>query len=369
MPYLSAKIANLISQEKESCRERILLSPLTFLSFFYKQIVATRIFFYAAGVKRVKTLPQKVISVGNITVGGTGKTPMVMSLAEMLRENAFPISILSRGYKGKWRRKIFLVADQEKIWAEPEDCGDEPYLLAKKLPGIPIIVGQDRYLCGLYALQNFKSKILILDDGFQYLSLKRDLNLLLLDSTLPFGNGWLFPRGILREPINQVKRADAVILTKAGQSANISILKDKLLKIKNELPIFTTDYVPHTIWMPDGRFYPSEFLRGKKVLAFCGIGRPQSFKETLIKLEPKFLGMEIFPDHHWYKEKDWQRLCAKAKMMDAEFLLTTEKDGVRLQKFPPGTVPWGVLSVRHSFLNDDGIKFKKFVFSKLGLDS
>lgn len=369
MPYLSAKIANLISQENESCWEKIFLSPLVLFSFFYQQIVVTRLFLYSKGLKRVKSLPQKVISVGNITVGGTGKTPMVMSLAEMLRKCSLPISILSRGYKGEYRKKICLVADEDKICASPEQCGDEPYLLAKKLPGVPIIVGKDRYLCGLYALQNFKSKILILDDGFQYLSLKRDLNLLLLDSTLPFGNGWLFPRGILREPINQIKRADAVILTKAGQSANILILKEKLLSIKKELPIFLADYEPHMIFMADGKNFPSEFLKGKKVMAFCGIGRPQSLKDTLMKLEPKLLEMEIFPDHHRFKERDWQKLQAKAKEMRADILITTEKDWVRLQTFPSGPIPLGVLSIRHNFLNNDEINFEKFVFTKLGLNS
>jgi len=369
MSYLSSKIANLIAQQKESCWEKIFLSPLAFLSFFYKQAITTRLLLYSLGFIKVKSLPQRVISVGNITVGGTGKTPLVIELAEMFKERSYPISILSRGYKGKYKNKVFLVADHEKIWAKPEQCGDEPYLLAKKLPGVPIIVGIDRYLGGLYALQNFQSKILILDDGFQYLSLKRDLNLLLLDATLPFGNGWLFPRGILREPINQVKRADAVILTKASKSANILILKEKLLNVKKEMPIFATDYTPSKIWMPEGKFYAPEFLKGKKVLAFCGIGRPQSFKETLIKLEPKFLEIENFPDHHWYKEKDWQELNAKAKEINADILLTTEKDWIRLQDFPLGAVPLGVLSVRHSFLNNDEINFKKFVFSKLGLDS
>lgn len=369
MPYLSSKIANLISQEKENWWIKVFISPLAFLSFFYQQVVATRLLLYSVGMKKVKSLPQKVISVGNITVGGTGKTPMVITLAEMLRESSLSISILSRGYKGEYKNKICLVADGEKILTKPELCGDEPYLLAKKLSGIPIIVGKDRYSSGLYALQNFNSEILILDDGFQYLSLKRDLNLLLLDSTLPFGNGWLFPRGILREPINQVKRADAVILTKADQSGNILILKEKLLNIKKELSIFATHYIPHLVWMAKESFYPAEFLRDKKVLAFCGIGRPQSFEETLIKLEPKLLAMEVFPDHHWYKERDWQRLHAKAKEMAADILLTTEKDWVRLQNLPLGPTPIGMLSIRHKFLNNDEINFKKFVFSKLGLHS
>ncbi len=367
MPYLSAKIVNLISQEVESFWQKIYLSPLALLAFFYKHAVTARLFLYSIGLKQVRSLPLKVISVGNISIGGTGKTPLVMGLVEILGQSSYPISIISRGYKGNYKAKVFLVADQEKILAQPEQCGDEPYLLAKKLPGIPIIVGKDRYLCGLYAQQNFKSEILILDDGFQYLSLKRDLNILLLDSTLPYGNGWLFPRGLLREPINEIKRADAVILTKAGQSANISKLKEKLLQIKKELFVFATDYVPCSLLMEDGKFYPPEFLREKKVLAFCGIGRPQSFKETLLKLEPKFLEMEVFPDHHKYREKDWQRILAKAKEVKADILITTEKDGVRLAKFAQAIIPLGVLSIRHVFLDNDEIKFKEFLFSKLGL--
>ncbi len=367
MPYLSAKIVHLISQEEESFWQKIYLAPLALPAFFYKQAVTIRLLLYSLGLKQVRSLPLKVISVGNISVGGTGKTPLVMGLAEILQQNSYPISIISRGYKGNYKTKIFLVADQEKILAQPEQCGDEPYLLAKKLPGIPIVVGKDRYLCGLYAWQNFKSEILILDDGFQYLSLKRDLNLLLLDSTLPFGNGWLLPRGLLREPINEIKRADAIILTKAGQSGNILELKEKLLKIKKELAVFATDYVPCSLLMDDGKVYSPEFLREKKVLAFCGIGRPQSFKETLLKLEPQSLEMEVFPDHHRYREKDWQRLMAKAQEIKADILITTEKDEVRLPKFARGTIPLGILSIRHVFLNNDGISFKEFLFSKLGL--
>lgn len=368
MSYLFSKIANLTSKEKDSWAEKIILSPLSFFSILYGQAVAMRLLLYSRGLIPIRSLPQKVISVGNLTLGGTGKTPLVIYLAKLLKNNSFLVSILSKGYKGKYTERVFVVADQERILATPEQSGDEPYLLAKNIPGIPVIVGKDRYLCGLYSFENFESEILILDDGFQFLSLKRDLNLLLLDATLPFGNGWLFPRGILREPVSQIERADAIILTKVSQSDNFLRLKEKLLNFKKELPIFAADYKPGEIWLEGGESYPPEFLKEKKIFAFCGIGRPQSFKETLLRLKPKELELEVFPDHYWYKKKDWQRLFAKAKEMNADLLLTTEKDWVRFKHFPSGPLPLGVLTIRHIFLNNDEINFKKFLFAKLDLD-
>lgn len=367
MPYLIPQIVNLISKEKESWQEKIFLAPLNILSLFYGWVVAIRLFLYARGIKSIKSLPAKVISVGNITLGGTGKTPLVICLAGMLQESSWSVSILSRGYKGNFSGKLRVVSNGQEILSSPEQAGDEAYLLAKKLPGCPVIISPDRYFSGLYALQNFKSKILILDDGYQHLSLKRDLNLLLIDAALPFGNGWLFPRGILREPINQLRRADAIILTKASSSDNILKLKEKLIKCDKEIPIFQADYVPGHIWIWGGETHPPEFLNNKRVFAFCGIGRPQSFKETLLRLQPQELKMEIFPDHHWYSEKEWQELLAKAMKNRAEILITTEKDWVRLKNFSPGPIPLGFISIRHGFINNDLNRFKDFVFSKLDL--
>jgi tetraacyldisaccharide 4'-kinase len=247
-------------------------------------------------------------------------------------------------------------------------AGDEPYLLSEKLRGVPIIVGKNRWRSGQFAVDHFQSEILILDDGFQHLPLKRDLNLLLIDSSFPFGNGYLFPRGILREPLSQLGRADAIILTKASRYDNFKILKHNLARGSKGIPIFQVEYVAGEIRMlKKGVSFPPEYLDGKKVLAFSGIGKPRSFQQTLHHLNARIVEFAIFPDHHQYRPKEMERLFQKARDLGVDALVTTEKDLVRCQGLEQGGIPlWGV-SIQHVFLGDDLFHFEKFLLSKLSL--
>jgi len=358
---------NLLRTQKESKPRKVLLAPLRLLSFFYGWAVSIRILFYARGIFRTHSLPCRVVSVGNITLGGTGKTPFVCLLSKMIQARGFRVAILSRGYRGGFKGPFAVITDGERILMEAQGAGDEPFLLAEKLRGVPVIVGKERLSSGKYAVDKFQAEVVILDDGFQHLSLKRDLNLLLIDAASPFGNGYLFPRGVLREPLEQISRADAVILTKVGQCANIKILKQNLKKILNVHSFFEVDYAPDGIRVyGKERSLPPESLKEKKILAFSGVARPESFQNTLLSLEARIIKMEVFADHHWYTRKDLERLWQKAAELNVDALVTTEKDMVRLKDCPMGSIPLWVLSIQHVFLENDQSLFEEFLFSRLG---
>jgi len=368
MLYFNKLLNNLIYAQKESLLRKIILAPLCLLSFFYGWGNSLRVYLYARKVFPTRSLPCQVVSVGNITSGGTGKTPFVILIGEMLKATNFRVAILSRGYKGNFPEPFRLVSDGQQTFMGASQAGDEPYLLAEKLRGIPVIVGQNRWRSGQYAIEHFKSEILILDDGFQHLPLKRDLNLLLIDSSSPFGNGYLLPRGILREFPGQLRRADAIILTKARKYDNIKILKQNLIKVPEEIPIFQVEYEPGEIRMLGKESpLPPEYLKGKKVLAFSGIANPLSFRQTLLNLNAQIAEFAIFPDHYQYRPKEWEKLYQKATDLGVDALVTTEKDLVRCQGLEQGIIPlWGV-SIQHVFLDNDLPRFEEFLFSRLSL--
>ena len=368
MIYFNKLLNYLIYAQKESLLRKIILYPLGLLSFFYGWVNSLRVYLYARNVFSTRSLSSKVVSVGNITLGGTGKTPFVILIAEMLRKKGLRVAVLSRGYKGNFQEPFRLVSDGKKVFMKPFQAGDEPFLLAEKLKGIPVIVGQNRWRSGQFAIKNFQSEILILDDGFQHLPLKRDLNLLLIDSSSPFGNGYLFPRGALRESLSQMSRADAFILTKAGQGDNINKLKNYLTKSSKEIPIFQVEYIPDEVRMLGNKTsFPPEYLNGKRVLSFSGIAKPVSFQQTLLHLNAKIVEFAAFPDHHQYRPKELEKLFKKARDLGVEALVTTEKDLVRCQGQGQGAIPLLGLSVRHIFLGNDLSRFEEFLFSKLGL--
>jgi tetraacyldisaccharide 4'-kinase len=252
---------------------------------------------------------------------------------------------------------------------DAEKAGDEPYLLAKKLEGVPVIVGKKRWLSGKYAVDHLQTEVLILDDGFQHLSLKRDLNLLLIDSSAPFGNGYLIPRGMLREPLGQLSRADALILTKVGESANIKTLKEILTKISGRYSCFEVDYVPGEVRRYDNKekSWPAEHLKRKKIMAFSGLAQPESFRRTLLSLGAEIVAVETFPDHYYYSQKDAEKMWAKAERLGVEALVTTEKDLVRLGGLTLGSIPLWALSIRYFFPGNEQLEFEGFLFSRLGL--
>jgi tetraacyldisaccharide 4'-kinase len=370
MTLLKTFLHRLIRNPGENLPFRILLAPLTLLSFLYGLAVTVRVFFYRRGIYRSRSLPCRVVSVGNLTLGGTGKTPFVILLAEMIRRRGYRTAVLSRGYKGKYEGSCALVSDGDRILMDPLQAGDEPCLLARKLKGVPVIVGRERWAAGRLAIDRFRTEVLILDDGFQHLALNRDLNFLLLDSLSPFGNGRLFPRGELREPLSQARRADALVLTKWGTGDIIIHLGKRFMNLWEGRPVFRVRYEPEEIkvWEQE-KVLPCVNLKKKRILAFSGLARPESFEKTLRELEAEIVGFETFPDHYVYEGKDLEQLRGKAVRAGAEAMVTTEKDLVRIKDFPPGTMPLWALSVRHVFPAEDLARFETFLFERLGRDA
>lgn len=303
------------------------LSGIYYLHFIVRKCL------YKSGVRKSQSLPCQVISIGNITWGGTGKSPLVEFLGEKLKTKR--IAVLSRGYgrRGK-KENIVLVSDGIEILAGPEEGGDEPYLLAKKLEKIPVIVGNNRFQSGKWTINKFKPEIIILDDGFQYLALKRNVDIVVVDSTNPFGNRWLIPAGILREPITELKRAQIIFLSKVNETEMPpEELKKEIRKYNSLAPIVETVFeaVEFKTW-PKGEVKVREFIEKKSVFMLASVGSPNSFRYSLLQLGAILVGEATYPDHYHYQARDIRRVINSAKIKKAEFIVTTEKDEVRLPK-------------------------------------
>lgn len=316
----------------------LLLYPFSIL---YGIAVRFRFFLYGAGFLKKRSLGCNVISIGNITVGGSGKTPMTIFLAEKLKEKGKKVVILSRGYKGKIK-DIGVVSDGNNIILSPEDAGDEPYLMAAKLKTVPVIVGRDRYKTGLYAIEKFKPDVIILDDGFQHVSLYRDIDILLVDSRRGFGNGHLFPLGMLREPLSGLKRASVFMIK--GKPSAITLLKDR--------PIIFFSYKPKAVSsLFDNSILSVDSLKGKKIAALFGIADPKSFKHTLEGLGASVIKEIAFPDHYAYTYKDIQIIAGEAEGVD--MVITTMKDAVKLKSFPIEYLPIYALDIEVEIENSE----------------
>ena len=278
-------------------------------------------------------LPQRdvgcpVVSVGNLTVGGTGKTPMAIRVAGMLRDRGMRPALLSRGYGGSSAAGVLVVSDGRQALAGPEEAGDEPVLIARRLPGVPVLAGAKRAVTGRYARENFGADVLVLDDGFQHRWIRRDLDIVLLDSREPLGNGFLLPRGPLREPPEALGRADVVVLTRSEESGDA--LGGPLAGLVAGRPVLRTRIRPTRLIATDGAELPLSHLAGRRVFAFAGIARPESFRRTLEGLGADVAGFRALPDHHRYGAEDVRRIERALGETGAEILVATEKDGVKL---------------------------------------
>ena len=325
---------------------------LQVLSWLFSAAAQTRLWLYRKRILHDQPLGCLVVVVGNLTVGGTGKTPVVEKFARALRDRGRKVAILSRGYKSKsvplWQRFWWrlthveapaprIVSDGTTVLLDSESAGDEPYMLARNLPGVIVLVDKDRVKAGEYAIKKFGCDTLVLDDGFQYLPLKGRLNLLLVDKTNPFGNGHLLPRGILREPIKHLKRASYVFLTKSNGQRDPEL--EALIASHNpNVDIIECAHRPRHLQRfgmasdaPDVR-EPLEFLKGRRVFAFSGIATPESFEKFLRDLGAKLVGRERFLDHYRFEKEDLEELFAMAKQERADCLVTTEKDAVRISE-------------------------------------
>lgn len=282
-----------------------------------------------------RELPARVISIGNITTGGTGKTPAAIALASEAKKRGLRPCVLTRGYKGKAKGPVIV-----REGLSSAEVGDEPLLMAARFNyKIPVVVGRNRYDSAMHALSALDSKpdLFILDDGFQHRALKRDMDIVLINSVDPFDNGHLLPVGLLREPLSQLKRASTIVLTKTD-GVDTSELKLEIRRYSHAAPIFKATHVASGIKSSGGGILSLGALDGNKVYAFCGIGDPESFKELLISKYADIVGFTEFRDHHAYTQADIDQLASEAARAGASWIVTTEKDIMRLKdiRLPEG---------------------------------
>ena len=329
------------------------------LSWAFSGVVQLRLWLYRHRILHDQPLGCLVVVVGNLTVGGTGKTPVVEKFARALRDRGRKVAILSRGYKSKappfwekaWRSLSHteeppprIVSDGRAVLLDSEQAGDEPYMLARNLPGVVVLVDKNRVKAGAYAIKRFACDTLVLDDGFQYLPLKGRLNLLLVDKTNPFGNGLLLPRGTLREPVKHLRRASYVFLTKSDGRRDAD-LEAAIARHNPEVDIIECAHRPQHLQRCDGGGEaagirePLGWLKGRRIFAFSGIATPESFEKFLRDLGALVMGRERFLDHYRYTREDVAALFALARREGAECLVTTEKDSVRLPPLDGAPLP------------------------------
>lgn len=317
---------------------RAALAPL---SAAYGAAMSARAALYRRGWLRTRHAGVPVISVGNLAAGGTGKTPIVALVAGLLDGAGLSPAVISRGYGGRRKRDPMIVSDGTgaRPLATAAEAGDEPVMLARALPGVPVVVARRRAQGASLAVERFSSRCLVLDDGFQHLALARDLDLVILDDGAPFDNGRLLPAGFLREPPGALKRAGAVILTRAAAAPGGRGSQGPPLGawLRPETPLFHAEFRARDLAGAGGEaIHPIEWLRGRRVAAFAGIARPERFERTLSALGAEISEFAAFADHHVYTDADAERLAALASRAGA--LVTTEKDLSRLGGTRPGEI-------------------------------
>ena len=362
---------DVIMNNRRGVRANLLRVLLRGLSGVYGKVVALRLWLFRERFIHDHHLGVPVISIGNLTVGGTGKTPVVEMLAKALRDRGRRVAILSRGYKSKRQRKLPLlvrlgaalglmpkprkprprvVSDFERVRiTDAYLAGDEPLMLARNCPGVPVIVDRDRVHGGAYAIREFGADVLLLDDGLQYLRLKHRHDIVLVDRTAPWGTGHLLPRGTLREPPQNLKRASYIFLTKSDGDSE-EVIAD-LRKHNQVADIIECRHRPvHLQNIRTGEILPLSELRGKYVGALSGIAVPQSFENLLRKLGAKVDVYQRFTDHHRFHEREIKQFVERCLRRDVHFILTTEKDFVRLPAMEATDVPFLFLRVEIEIL-------------------
>jgi tetraacyldisaccharide 4'-kinase len=322
MATLESYYRELVEGKRRGLHDRLLLALLTLIAVPYEQLMRLRARAYATGFLTVRSLGRPVISVGNLTVGGTGKTPAVAMLAKYFLARGKRVAILSRGYGGTLRGEA-VVSDGTALYLSPREAGDEPYLLAATVPGLMVAVGANRWRAGVLALAQLTPDIFILDDGFQHLRIKRDLNILLLDCRRPFGNGRTVPAGLLREPVSAAGRADIIIHTRCSGEEEVAPVQEKP----------TCRAFHHLVGatpLKGGELQPFGRFRELRGIAFAGIADPVAFFRDLEEEGLTIAAAIPFPDHCRYGEEELRQILHAAQRIDADYLITTEKDGVKL---------------------------------------
>jgi tetraacyldisaccharide 4'-kinase len=345
---------DVILERRHGFRAGLLRGILYGLSFIYERIVQFRLYLYRKRIFRERTLGCLVISIGNLTVGGTGKTPIVEKFARALQGGGRRVAILSRGYKSvpqpskrSWLQKFRgdaedpprIVSDGQSLLLDSLTAGDEPYMLAHNLKNVIVLVDKDRVKSGLLAIDKWKVDTLLLDDGLQYLHLKHRLDIVLIDRQAPFGNEFLLPRGTLREPRRNLRRASYIFITKCTGESNEALIA-RIRRYNRTAEIIECTHKPLYLQnMLTGEVLPLERLRETFIGSICGIAAPESFEDGLRKLGARVDLAKRYIDHHRYSEAEIQSFMNRCLRRDLEMIVTTEKDAVRMPRLTDGPVP------------------------------
>ena len=356
-----------ILDKRHEFRASILRIVLRLLSFIYLAIVQLRLYLYSKRILKERQLGCLVISIGNLTVGGTGKTPVVEKFARALQSGGRKVAILSRGYKSvdRRRRKTWwervlgqrsenpprVVSDGKRVLLDSGTSGDEPYMLASNLRGVAVVVDKDRVKGGLHALKELGVDTLLLDDGLQYLHLKHRLDIVLVDRQAPFGNEYLLPRGTLREPPRNLRRASYIFITKCNGESNSDLI-ERIRQHNRTAEIIECTHKPlYLKHVYREERLPLDYLKGLYIGSLCGIAAPESFEEGLRKLGAKIELSRHFADHHRYVVKELTSFLQRCVRRDVSAVITTEKDAVRLPVLDKLEMPIYFLRVEIEILN------------------
>jgi tetraacyldisaccharide 4'-kinase len=357
-----------IFNERRGKRATALRGLLFCLSKVFLVGVKARRWLYEARIIRDHPLGVQVITVGNLTVGGTGKTPVVEKFARVLQDHGRKVAILSRGYRSKpppllqrLRNKLLfqddttpprVVSDAKNLLLNSEDAGDEPYMLASNLKDVVVLVDKDRVKSGRYAIEKFGCDTLLLDDGFQYWKLAgRRRDIVLIDAQLPFGNEQLLPRGTLREPVQHLKRADTIFITKSN--GDTAALRARIRKHNPQAGIIECIHWPlffQDVFNPDQR-EEIGWLKGRKIATLSGIAQPESFENSLADQGAELVYTKRFADHHRFTQQELLNTINRAKKRRAEVIITTQKDAVRFPKLDRVDLPIYYMRVEIKILN------------------
>jgi len=329
------------------------------LSTIYSAVTRARLAAYRRGLLSVSTLAAPVVSVGNLTTGGTGKTPLVewvcRTIDAVAHEGAREgkrVCVLTRGYGRANPKTQVVVSNGTDLLASEQEAGDEPFLLARTLLGIAAVVSNpNRVAAGEWAIENLHSEVFVLDDAFQHLRLFRDLDIVTIDATNPWGGG-LLPRGRLREPLSGLSRADSVVITRSEQAEDLASIKNALQRKVGKVPIFSSRMLTKGFRSLNSDLIDISAFRAQPIAAFCGIGNPDSFFKHLRREGYQLAFTRTFPDHHKYKQSELDTLVGEATARGANSLITTAKDATKLQSFNLG-IPCCVLEIQISIDEED----------------
>jgi tetraacyldisaccharide 4'-kinase len=347
-------LLTVIRGERGGATASLLRAGLSVLSLVYNAGLKLFLLPYRFGLRKQFRLPCPVVSIGNLTVGGTGKTPMTLWLCENLLRRGQEVCVLSRGYRGGKEHSVAIVSDGKRTLLDAGTAGDEAFMLAGLLPGVPILVGKDRRKSGHLAVERFHPDVIVLDDGMQFYQLYRDVEVVLVDARHPFDNGWTFPRGLLREPRSHIRRASCVVLTHADRvdADSLRALQDGIRDLAPHLPTYTATHQVSCLRALDRSSQrPPTWLKDRRIGALCGLGSPASFREQLERAEAQIVHWKEFPDHHEPTMGELNEFITAACGNEADAIIVTDKDAVKL---PPlmRPLPFYALEMRIS-LSDE----------------